>query len=408
MIINTATEIVKDLYDKFPEVNFIDERDLGKMVGLIFELGKVNNDELEKYIEKNYDCWYKIKNGKLFIKAYEDDFYESLQESVLNESFGRFDWSPMYTDSWNLLPYSDDVIKQAKNKLAEYGLNADEVISKINPSDKDIYHIYQAKEKMKAKYPHNWRYYSGININAIEDVNKFLNYLYAAILVQHAGYINKTDDLRYNFSNLKLNDVSLTSPIILSLGVLLAQDPNNLQSKVANAITVGNAKKDKAQKRKEAKAAAAVTSANTPVSPDVQMGTFVNNTNYTFPTAITENSFRQIMKNGNDITVNSLSDTVDQKFKGPNSNWKDNVSVTKFDITFNDGKAGEYKDEIEMKKMGRNDDLIFVFSGKEFKNLPLKQFTNWMNRKLKQEKENAVVQTSATIDDDETNEIEED
>jgi len=61
-----------------------------------------------------------------------------------------------------------------------------------------------------------------------------------------------------------------------------------------------------------------------------------------------------------------------------------------------------------MKKMGRNDDLIFVFSGKEFKNLPLKQFTNWMNRKLKQEKENAVVQTSATIDDDETNEIEED
>lgn len=138
------------------------------------------------------------------------------------------------------------------------------------------------------------------------------------------------------------------------------------------------------------------------------MGTFVNNTNYTFPTAITENSFRQIMKNGNDITVNSLSDTVDQKFKGPNSNWKDNVSVTKFDITFNDGKAGEYKDEIEMKKMGRNDDLIFVFSGKEFKNLPLKQFTNWMNRKLKQEKENAVVQTSATIDDDETNEVEED
>ena len=78
MIINTATEIVKDLYDKFPEINFIDERNLGKMVGLIFELGKVNIDDLKTYIEKNYDCWYKIKDGRLFVKAYEDDFYESL------------------------------------------------------------------------------------------------------------------------------------------------------------------------------------------------------------------------------------------------------------------------------------------------------------------------------------------
>jgi len=109
---------------------------------------------------------------------------------------------------------------------------------------------------------------------------------------------------------LKLNDVPLASSIILALGILLAQDPNNLQSKVANAITVGDAKKDKAQKRKEAKTAAAVTSANTPVSPDVQMGTFVNNSNYNFPTDITENSFRQIMKNGNDITVNSFSSPV--------------------------------------------------------------------------------------------------
>ena len=312
----------------------------------------------------------------------------------------------MYADSWNALPYYDDIIKFAREVVTNLGLNLNEVLNKINPSDKDIYHIYQAKKKMQEKHPNNWRFYSGININAIEDVNKFLNYLYAAILVKHSGYMNKLDDLKFNFRNLKLNDVSLTSNLIIALGIILTTDPNNLQSKVANAITVGDTKKDKAQKRKEAKTAAAATSASTPVSPDVQMGKFVNNANYHFSTAVS-NSFQQIMQNGNDITINSASKVEQQKFKSQGSTWSDNVNVTTFDVTFNDGKVGEYKDVIEMKKMGRDNDSVFVFSGKEFKNLPLKQFTNWVNRKLKQEKENSVVQNSIVDDEETTTEIEE-
>ena len=81
---NSATDIVMGLYDNFPEINFIDERDLdNNQVGLIFEgASKVDPVDLGIYLDGLY-VWYKIKGDKLLIKADEDANY--LEED--NNSF---------------------------------------------------------------------------------------------------------------------------------------------------------------------------------------------------------------------------------------------------------------------------------------------------------------------------------
>lgn len=107
-----ATDIVKDLYDKFPEVGFYDERDLeNDIVGLIFDLGKVDLGKLEDYI-KTYDVWYRFKDGRLFIKAKEDYDLETNMDESMNKNLTEaiYDLGPEanYTgtyDYYDMDPY---------------------------------------------------------------------------------------------------------------------------------------------------------------------------------------------------------------------------------------------------------------------------------------------------------------
>ena len=77
-----ATEVVTELYRKFPKMEFIDERDLGEdIVGLMFEYRNTETDEeqLKAYLD-SIGNWYRIRESRefyggksLLVKA-EDDY----------------------------------------------------------------------------------------------------------------------------------------------------------------------------------------------------------------------------------------------------------------------------------------------------------------------------------------------
>lgn len=95
-----ATEVVTELYRKFPKVEFIDERDLGEdIVGLMFEYRntEVDEEQLKAYLD-SIGNWYRIRESRefyggksLLVKA-EDD-YVSLP---VEDDFGysRYDDKP--------------------------------------------------------------------------------------------------------------------------------------------------------------------------------------------------------------------------------------------------------------------------------------------------------------------------
>ena len=72
----TATQIVRDLYDQFPRVEFIDETDLGDMVRLKFNVPRnfEQHAELEDYLN-NCGCKYTLLNTMLRIDAPEEEEY---------------------------------------------------------------------------------------------------------------------------------------------------------------------------------------------------------------------------------------------------------------------------------------------------------------------------------------------
>lgn len=72
----TATQIVRDLYDQFPGVEFIDEMDLGDKVRLKFNVPRnfEYQEELENYLN-NCGCKYTLLNTMLRIDAPEDEEY---------------------------------------------------------------------------------------------------------------------------------------------------------------------------------------------------------------------------------------------------------------------------------------------------------------------------------------------
>lgn len=65
-----ATDVVRDLYNTFPKIEFLDERDYGDDVALFFKLGG-DISSLEDHLNDLGVNW-KISNGKLRIIAPED------------------------------------------------------------------------------------------------------------------------------------------------------------------------------------------------------------------------------------------------------------------------------------------------------------------------------------------------
>lgn len=75
----TATDVVRNMYNSFPEVDFIDERDHGDDVYLYFKYtSKLSGDKLNSllsYLEGS-GLKYHVNNGHLLIIAPEDENYE--------------------------------------------------------------------------------------------------------------------------------------------------------------------------------------------------------------------------------------------------------------------------------------------------------------------------------------------
>lgn len=103
-----ATEVVTDLYRKFPKVEFIDERDLGEdIVGLMFEYrdSEVNEQQLKELLD-SYGNWYRIRESRefyggksLLVKA-EDDYVSLPVEDDLG-----VDWYYKHRDDYD--PYGE-------------------------------------------------------------------------------------------------------------------------------------------------------------------------------------------------------------------------------------------------------------------------------------------------------------
>ena len=98
----TATDIVRDLYNRYPNVIFLDERDTpDDRVALFFKFsGDVTG--LEDLLN-SYNCEYKIRNGQLRIIANDDeDFDESLKEDYYDsfiDDVGKVDVKKSFTVS---------------------------------------------------------------------------------------------------------------------------------------------------------------------------------------------------------------------------------------------------------------------------------------------------------------------
>ena len=103
-----ATEVVTELYRKFPKVEFIDERDLGNdIVGLMFEYRnkEVDEEQLKAYLD-SIGNWYRIRESRefyggksLLVKA-EDDYITLPVEDDLS-----VDWYYKHRDDYD--PYGE-------------------------------------------------------------------------------------------------------------------------------------------------------------------------------------------------------------------------------------------------------------------------------------------------------------
>ena len=89
---NDATDIVKLIDKEFPEIEFVDERDLdNNQVGLIFSgASKVDAVDLGTYLDGLY-VWYKIKGDKLLVKADEDANYLGEADNDLYDPYDAID-----------------------------------------------------------------------------------------------------------------------------------------------------------------------------------------------------------------------------------------------------------------------------------------------------------------------------
>lgn len=66
----SATRVVVEMYERFPEIYFIDERDEGKNVKLIFEFNKIS-EELKDWLNRACIKHYVYAN-RLYVIARED------------------------------------------------------------------------------------------------------------------------------------------------------------------------------------------------------------------------------------------------------------------------------------------------------------------------------------------------
>ena len=132
-----ATDVVMDLYNTFPKIEFLDERDYGDDVALFFKLGG-DVSSLEDHLNDLGVNW-KISNGKLRIIAPEDsDLDEDCEVTLKSDVDEKEDAGDVEKgiENFNAMTESilvnNDEIKstiydEAKKAMMEFGFPEDEV-----------------------------------------------------------------------------------------------------------------------------------------------------------------------------------------------------------------------------------------------------------------------------------------
>ena len=135
-----ATDVVRELYNTFPKIEFLDERDYGDDVALFFKLGG-DVSGLEDYLNSLSVNW-KIANGKLRIIAPEDEDYldedcEVTLKSNVDEKEDAGDVEKgienfnSMTESTSNLPSSEEIesviYNEAKDLMNSFGFPYDEI-----------------------------------------------------------------------------------------------------------------------------------------------------------------------------------------------------------------------------------------------------------------------------------------
>ena len=150
----TATDVVRELYNNFPKIEFLDERDYGDDdVALFFKLGG-DVSSLEDYLNSLSVNW-KIADGKLRIIAPEDEDYlgedcEVTLKSNVDEKEDAGDVEKgieNFNSMTESILVNNDEIKstiydEAKKAMMEFGFPEDEVddylfVDVDNHSDED-------------------------------------------------------------------------------------------------------------------------------------------------------------------------------------------------------------------------------------------------------------------------------
>ena len=140
----SATDLVRDIYSKFKEAEFIDERDLGENIGLIFDISKIKNkNAIKEYLKELEVKIAKNNPNKIMIiaKEDEDDIEESCKSNrKLDEAVPRdLMKSIKYTSKYRRNQGYDDSLDYASADMKE--ITAEDVM-KMKKNGEDLSDIY--------------------------------------------------------------------------------------------------------------------------------------------------------------------------------------------------------------------------------------------------------------------------
>jgi len=116
---------------------------------------------------------------------------------------------------------TQDYVDTARQQLKDqYNIEEKDLI----PDEKQAYHVYQAMKKNR------WK--AGINVNSIQDADKYIKYLYAAAALGHNAYVGKAW-YQSPYDRPKINDNHISDRAVDWISAL--GSVANIQSLIASA-----------------------------------------------------------------------------------------------------------------------------------------------------------------------------
>lgn len=388
-----ATFIVRLLYSNFPEVDFINEENNGDgSISLIFDASEANRQMLEDFLSSE-GLDFAIDEPYLTIVGADDEgLEEGLEEEdskTLTEGIFDFDINTYQTPSplrrsnlrlydrnyYNSFTgYDGSYIQNAIDQLKAKYPDADSWVNNI--SDDYIYHIYKAREKNGR----DWYDKPGINIEAITDPEKFVKYFTVACALPALGFIRKSQNTGAWWQTAN------------QLGIILYGTPvlKAIKDRLPDIIKTQEEKEKKKAEKKAARDQAklsSTTSAAAASSP-VKRGSFSG-------TWISDDNVKEVLLNSG---IDIYCGPYDTNSKlGNRYGINAPSALMSQEVTFNKGKASEWKTTLQIKNPDNTD--LFIYSGDGFRNLPSRQFVAYVKRKIKQLEDEAQAQPVDTSDD---------